>query len=385
MKKTICLFLFLSATIISLSGCEQKDEDQAKPTKPTTIKVGHVGHDHHTALFVALDNASQYAQESGINVKVVQDRKFYELSDKGKMVADLEIVKVGGGSKMPTALAQNVIDVGFGGAAPTLAAVDSGAPIKLISPLHYKGVMFVVRPDFEAESWEEFVAIAKATKKPLRIGYKSPVAVAKLVFEEALKHEGIIFSGDPSLADLQVHMVNVQGGSKLNVALGSGLIDGYAGNNPFPAIAVEKQIGRIICDLEDLPPGTFRNHPCCCIAANTKALKEKSEAIVDLLMLFLQANETINSNLDKAVAAAVRWIGTSDSVERMSIPTSGYSMETSAQWHQTMGKWIEAMNGLGVFRDKLKGLEPKEVPPLAYDLSLLEKARKKLAQRRAEQ
>jgi len=385
MKKTICLFLFLSATIISLSGCEQKDEDQAKPTKPTTIKVGHVGHDHHTALFVALDNASQYAQESGINVKVVQDRKFYELSDKGKMVADLEIVKVGGGSKMPTALAQNVIDVGFGGAAPTLAAVDSGAPIKLISPLHYKGDMFVVRPDFEAESWEEFVAIAKATKKPLRIGYKSPVAVAKLVFEEALKHEGIIFSGDPSLADLQVHMVNVQGGSKLNVALGSGLIDGYAGNNPFPAIAVEKQIGRIICDLEDLPPGTFRNHPCCCIAANTKALKEKSEAIVDLLMLFLQANETINSNLDKAVAAAVRWIGTSESVERMSIPTSGYSMAASAQWHQTMGKWIEAMNGLGVFRDKLKGLEPKEVPPLAYDLSLLEKARKKLAQRRAEQ
>ena len=385
MKKTICLFLFLSATIISLSGCEQKDEGQAKPAKPTTVKVGHVGHDHHIALFVALDNASQYAQESAINVKVVQDRKCYELFDKGKKVTDLEIVKVGGGSKMPTALAQNVIDVGFGGAAPTLAAVDSGAPIKLISPLHYKGDMFVVRPDFEAESWEEFVAIAKATKKPLRIGYKSPVAVAKLVFEEALKHEGIIFSGDPSLADLQVHMVNVQGGSKLNVALGSGLIDGYAGNNPFPAIAVEKQIGRIICDLEDLPPGTFRNHPCCCIAANTKALKEKSEAIVDLLMLFLQANETINSNLDKAVAAAVRWIGTSESVERMSIPTSGYSMAASAQWHQTMGKWIEAMNGLGVFRDKLKGLEPKEVPPLAYDLSLLEKARKKLAQRRAEQ
>jgi hypothetical protein len=49
-----------------------------------------------------------------------------------------------------------------------------------------------------------------------------------------------------------------------------------------------------------------------------------------------------------------------------------------------MGKWIEAMNGLGVFRSKLKGLGPEEVPPLAYDLSLLEKARTKLAQRRTE-
>jgi len=384
MKKTICLFVFLLAAVVFLLGCKQKDDTRAKTAEPATIRVGHVGHDHHIALFVGLDNASQYAKESGINVKVINDRKFYELFDKGQKVADVEIVKVGGGSKMPTALAQNVIEVGFGGVAPVLASVDSGAPVKLISPLHYKGDMFVVRPDFKARSWEEFVAIARAAKKPLRIGYKSPVAVAKLVFEEALKHEGITFGGDLSQTDLQVHMVNVKGGGKLNVALGSGLIEGYAGNNPFPAIAVEQRIGRIICDLEELPPGTFRDHPCCCIAANTKALEGKSEAIVDLLVLFLQANETINSDLEKTIASTIRWIGTSESVERMSIPTSGYSMELSAQWHQTMGKWIEAMNGLGVFRGTLKGLEPKEVPRVAYDLSLLEKARKKLAQRKAE-
>ena len=383
MKKLICLFACLFIFAAFLPGCKQKDDARAQP-EPVTIKLGHVGHDHHTALFVALDNASEYAKESKVSAKVVEDRKLYELYDEGKKVADVEIVKVGGGSKMPTALAQNVIEVGFGGVAPVLASVDSGAPVKLISPLHYKGDMFVVRPDFEAKSWEEFVAITKAAEKPLSIGYKNPVAVAKLIFEEALKHEHITFGGDLSQADLQVQMVNVNGGSKLNVSLGSRLIDGYAGNNPFPAIAVEKGIGRIICDLEELPPGTFRNHPCCCIAANTKALEEKSEAIVDLLVLFLQANETINSDLEKTIASTIRWIGTSESVERMSIPTSGYSMEPSAQWHQTMGKWIEAMNGLSIFRGKLEGLESEKVPQAAYDLSLLEKARKKLAQRRAE-
>lgn len=384
MKKLICLFACLFILAAFLPGCKQKDDTRTKTAEPATIRVGHVGHDHHIALFVGLDNASQYAKESGINVKVIKDRKFYELFDKGEKVADVEIVKVGGGSKMPTALAQNVIEVGFGGVAPVLASVDSGAPVKLISPLHYKGDMFVVRPDFKARSWEEFVAIARAAKKPLRIGYKSPMAVAKLVFEEALKHEGITFGGDLSQTDLQVQMVNVKGGGKLNVALGSDLIEGYAGNNPFPAIAVEQGMGRIICDLEELPPGTFRNHPCCCIAANTKALEGKSEAIVDLLVLFLQANETINSDLEKTIASTIRWIGTSESVERMSIPTSGYSMEPSAQWHQTMGKWIEAMNGLGIFRGKLEGLESEKVPQAAYDLSLLEKARKKLAQRRTE-
>ena len=383
MKKCICLFAFLLIFAVFLPGCKQK-EDVSGQSEPVTIKLGHVGHDHHAALFVALDNASEYAKESKINVKVIEDRKFYELYDNDRKVADLEIVKVGGGSKMPTALAQNVIEVGFGGVAPVLASVDSGAPVKLISPLHYKGDMFVVRPDFKAKSWEEFVAIAKASEKPLRIGYKNPVAVAKVIFEEALKHEGITFGGDLSQTSLKVHMVNVNGGSKLNVSLGSGLIDGYAGNNPFPAIAVEKGIGRIVCDLEELPPGTFRNHPCCCIAANTNALKDKSEAIMDLLVLFLQANETINSDLKSTVASAVRWIGTSESVEHMSIPTSGYSMEPSAQWQLTMNKWIEAMNGLSVFRGKLKGLEPEEVSLTAYDLSLLESARKKLAKRRAE-
>jgi len=105
---------------------------------------------------------------------------------------------------------------------------------------------------------------------------------------------------------------------------------------------------------------------------------------VDLLVLLMQGTELINSDSEKAVAAAVRWIGTSEDVERMSIPTSGYSMEPSERWHRTMGKWNEAMAGLGVFKNKLKGLDPSDMPRVAYDLSLLEKARNKLAQRRAE-
>ncbi len=373
-------YLFLTLLLISafLFGCKQKEAESTKSTTPVTIKVGHVGHDHHTALFVALDNAEQFAAQSGINVKTIAEFKFYELFDKGQKIADIQIVKVGGGSKMPTALAQNVIEIGFGGVAPVLACVDSGAPVKLISPLHYKGDMFVVKPDFKAKTWEEFVAMAKAAEKPIRIGYKNPVAVAKIVFEEALKHEGITFGGDLSQQDLKVHMINVQGGGKLNVALSGDLVDGYVGNNPFPAIAVEKGLGRIICDLEELPPGTFRNHPCCCIAANSQIMQEKSEAIIDLLVLFLQATETINKDTDIAVASAVKWIGTSEQVEKMSIPTSGYSMEPSEMWHQTMAQWIKAMQGMEIFKDKLQGLEPEQVAAIAYDFSLLEKARKKL-------
>lgn len=384
MKKTIILFPVLLLAILFLPCCKQKEAESPEAPAPVTISVGHVGHDHHTALFVALDNAGQFADQSGISTKTIEEFKLYELYDRGQKVADVQIVKVGGGSKMPAALAQNVIEVGFGGVAPVLASVDSGTPIKLISPLHYKGDMFVVKPGFPAKTWDEFIEMVKATKKPIRIGYKNPVAVAKLVFEEALKHEGITFGGDLTQQDLQVQMVNVKGGGKLNVALTGDLVDGYVGNNPFPAIAVEKGIGRIICDLEELPPGTFRNHPCCCIAVNTKTMQEKSEAIVDLLVLFMQATETINNDLDKAVASAVKWIGTSEEVEKMSIPTSGYSMDSSELWYQTMAQWVKAMDSMKIFRDKLQGLDPEQVAAVAYDFSLLEQAKEKLEKRRAD-
>jgi len=379
MKRSVSLSILLVLVVAVLPGCRQRDEGRDDSDESVTIRLGHVGHDHHTALYVAMDQAHEYAAASGIGVKVLEDQKFYELTEQGRKVAELQIVIVGGGSQMPTALAQNVIELGFGGVAPVLAGIDSGAPIKLVAPLHYKGDMFVVRPDFAARTWAEFVALARETRRPLRIGYKSPVACAKVIFEEALRHEGISFGGDPSQENLKVHMVNVKGGGKLNVALSAELVDGYVGNNPFPSIAIEKRIGRIVCDLEDLPPGTFRDHPCCCIAARTDAMADKEQAIVDLLVLLLQANETIDSDIDKAVAAAVRWIGTSEAVERMSIPTSGYSMDVSERWYDTMGQWVATMNSLEIFRGKLKDKSPEEVAQIAYDFSLLNKAQQKVA------
>ena len=91
MRKTGYLFLILLLMSIILHGCKQKEAESAKSTSPVTIVVGHVGHDHHTALFIALDNTEQFAKESGISVKTVEEFKFYELFDKGQKIADIQI------------------------------------------------------------------------------------------------------------------------------------------------------------------------------------------------------------------------------------------------------------------------------------------------------
>jgi sulfonate transport system substrate-binding protein len=351
--------------------------------EPVTIRVGHVGHDHHLACFLAADNAEKYARETGIRLEKIRDRELYHLYDGETRLAAVEFVKVGGGSRMPTALAQGVIEVGFGGVAPVLAASDKGAPLKMISPLHQKGDMFVLRPDFPADTWKQFVAHVKKTGKPVRIGYKNPVAVAKLVFEAALRHEGIPQASRRGDAAARVILVNVKGGKKLNISLHNGMIDGYAGNNPFPAIGREKQMLKIVCPLEQLPPGTFRNHPCCCIAATTRALSEKPRAITALMVLWLQATETINQDLEVAVQAASHWIGTSAQVERNSIPTSGYAMTPDSDWRSTMGKWLEAMNHMNYFKGRLRGKSEAQVASLAYDFACLERARRRLAAARS--
>lgn len=375
--KKICRVSMVAAILALHFGCG-KQPDSELPSGVPKIKVGHVGHDHQVALFVAVDNADRFSREAGISLKTVRDRKSYELFDGKRKLADVEIVLVGGGSKMPTALAQGVIEIGFGGVVPTLASVDKGAPVRIIAPLHSRGDMLVVRPDVPVADWKGFVQYVRDSKQPLRIGYKAPIAVAKLVFEEALRHEGITFSGDLTKKDIQVHMINVKGGGKLNVALSGGLVDGYVGNNPFPAIGLEKKLLKVVCDLEELPPGTLRDHPCCCIAAHVKALEEKGEAITALLVLFQQATDLINSDLDAAVASAIRWIGTSEAVERSSIPTSGYSMDATLDWHDRMATWLKVMQGLAVFNGQLKDATQEEAAGQAYDLSLLEGARKRL-------
>ena len=66
----------------------------------------------------------------------------------------------------------------------------------------------------------------------------------------------------------------------------------------------------------------------------------------------------------------------------MSIATSGYSLEASDKWNTTMTRWVEAMNGLGIFKNKLKGVESAKALGTACDLTLLAKAKEKLARRK---
>lgn len=335
------------------------------------VRVGHVGHDHHSALYVAALAGQKFEKPYGIWLKELRPKELYELRDGKKAVCEIELHKAGGGAEMPTMMSQGAFDVGFGGVAAIEFFIDKGSPMRMVAPLHSKGDMLVVKGGVDVTSWAGFVAWVKRESAQVRIGYKNPVAVAELIFKRALKEEGVSFTGDVADTKAEILMVNMKDEANLNAGIQSGQIDGYVSNNPWCAVAESKGIGRCVCELHDLPPGSFRDHPCCAIAANTAAVARQGKEIGKFLELMAVATAHINANPEEAAGYAAKWIGTTQEVEMVSMATSGYSMEPDAAFRDGMWTWYQEMVRLEKISGTLKEKTRPEFEALSYDFSLL--------------
>ena len=362
MRKTI-----LSSLIFLLMfACSQKEVP--------VLKVGFVGHDHQTALYVAALEQERTRADANVYMKEIEAKKHYELMKGNKKLADIELYLSGGGSMMPTLMSQGHFEMGFGGVAAVAFFTDKGSPMKIIAPLHTKGDMLVLKPENPVNSWEAFVDWAKKTKKPIRIGFKNPVAVAKLIFERALDEVDLSYTSDQSDRSRDILMVHMKGEKNLVPGLQNDIIDGYVSNNPWCAIAEDKGVGKCVADLNSLPPGIWRDHPCCCIGATDQAMEDKREVIKEFLKLIILSTNYMNEDPAVTIRDASQWIGTSYEVEEKSIPTSGYGTNPTDYWKKTMYVWVDEMNHLGKLAGKLKDIEHEEIDELLFDFSLLNQA-----------
>lgn len=379
------LLSFAVLLVVLLSGCEKKEDSAGKanskaapPKEIPTLKIGYVGHDHQSALYVAAENPEKTKKQCGVYLKEIEAKKYYSLMKNDEKIANVELVKAGGGSKMPTMLAQGSFEVGFGGIAAIAFFKDKGEKMQVISPLQMKGDMLVVKPDNKATNWTEFVAWVKENPNQIKIGYKNPVAVAKLIFEEALRAEGISFTQDKSNTTAEIQMILLKGEKNLVPGLKNGLVDGYVSNNPWCEKAQQTGIGKIIADLNTLPPGTFVDHPCCCIGASEKAIAAKGETIKEFLKLILLATNYINEDPAGTAPQIAKWTGMPVKVETASLPTSGFSTKTDEAFLKSMHVWVDAMNRVGKLKGELKGLSEEESRAKLANFALLTQASKEL-------
>lgn len=324
------------------------------------LRIAHVGHDHHLALFVAADRGEALRDAAaGAWLQTLKDRDMYMLMSGQTPVAQMRFLQVGGGSIMPAALARGEVDYGLGGIPAIVFAIDQGVPIRLIAPLNTDGDMLVVRPDFPATSWAEFVERARGQEAPIRIGYKAPRAVAYLLFREALRVEGLragqtlrTQGGEP----VDVLLVNLQHDANVFPTLAAGAVDGIVMNQPDPARAEILGMGRILTEIRDLPPaGRWTNHPCCGLAASEAVLAAHPEVTQHLLQTLVAAERWMQAHTEESAVIASRWTGAPLEVERRSIPTVVYGSEPTPTWNRGMETWFALIREQELFTGRLAG------------------------------
>jgi NitT/TauT family transport system substrate-binding protein len=355
----------LAAT--ALTACGGGTESPA--TKVPRITIGHVGHDHQIALFIAALRPSVVEEVCGISLVPKKEREVYDLVKDGKVLAELHLSKVGGGSKMPAAMERGEIDVGLGGIPAVIFFVDKGAPFKILSPLNVDGDMLLLRPDLPVDDWAGFVRYVKESEVPVKIGYKAPVAVAKLVLEGALDAEGIPH-GERWVPG-GVELVNCRGGGKIVPSLEKGMIDGAVINEPFGSIAVNQKAAKIVSLLADLPPeGRWKNHPCCCIAATDEAIAKNRPALKALLELVHHTTVFIGEHPEEASKLAAEWTRNDLEVEAMSVPNIVYTTDPGETYRAGLRTWLETLPEADRFEGTLAGKSWEECFEATHDLDL---------------
>jgi NitT/TauT family transport system substrate-binding protein len=373
-KKTTCITL-LTALLLGAAGRSAQEQ----PARLPHIRIGHVGHDHHLALYVAALESAARQGEWGLHLREQKAREVYDLFEGDTAIARLLFIQTAGGAAMPAAMSRGEIDVGLGGTTSIAKFADGGQPIRIICPLQTDGDQLVLRKGSGIADWAAFVATAKEGGRPLRIGYKEPMAVAKMVFEGALRAEGIEYGFDPR-PGLGVVLVNFGSEHSPLPLLESRALDGFVMNQPGTAMAVHRGLAEVVAELRDLPPDNkWLNHPCCVIAATDAVLQEHPEPIKALLKLIQLSTHLINTDVDVAVDCAVRWIRNPREVEAQSIPTSSYLAEPNEVWLQGMVTWFERAREVEFFTGKYQDVTAEA---FVRDLCALDPCRQAAAELR---
>lgn len=345
--KYLRFFLIISICFI-LFSCGEKKEIPV-------IKLGHAPHDHHAALYVAAAKGEYFKDKAGYYLKEIVRKKEYELHNRKSQIAKIEIESGTGGIYLIRKLDEKIIDVSFGGVPAMIDMIDKGSSIKILSPVMTEGAALVVSEDIPVNGWAEFIQYIKDSDRPLRIGYKVDVSVQNLIFEAALREEGITFSDNIQDRVSDVILINLHGPKNLIPSLESEIIDGFVVMQPYPALAEYKKSGKIIAPLSSLPPqGRWKDYPCCAFAAGKDFINTHPAVAEALVTLFYHAAEYISENIKESAGITAGWLDMPEQVEAESLPTINYTNKYNDAWDSGVDFWIESLIMRGLLSGTVK-------------------------------
>jgi NitT/TauT family transport system substrate-binding protein len=342
------------------------------------ITLGHAPHDHHAALFVAAEEPDYFREHGGIWLEELEPRQRYILRDGDRPLARLAILSGTGGSQLVRKLAERQLDLIFGGVPAAIKAMDQGAPLRILAPLQSEGAGLVLCKDLPAGNWEEFVRLARVAEPPLRIGYKTQGSVQDLIFETALKAEGVPCSRSLTSQDARVVLVDMHGAHNLIPGMRNGVIDGFVVMQPFVAKARVRLGATEVCSLGEMPPeGRWSGYPCCAlIERDMEFSTNHPEAAAALVRLLRTAAVYLQEHPQESAELVGAWLGNDPAVERLSLPTIRFLPDFTPEWHHGVDFWVKTLTESGQLNGKIaEAFRNNTLEETLYDLRALDRAR----------
>jgi NitT/TauT family transport system substrate-binding protein len=153
---------------------------------------------HSAPLIVAVKKYQYFNDTYGVALVPRDPSKarpdMCDLVVNGQKIAEVNLVGGDAGPQVAQMAATDVVQMGYIGVPPTLAAIDKGTPIKILHPINTEGSGFVVAKDAPVSDWSTFTAWAKQRSldgNPLKLANPGKGSIQDVMLKAALKDSGI--------------------------------------------------------------------------------------------------------------------------------------------------------------------------------------------------
>ena len=252
---TVVAVLMVTGTLLT-AGCLDNGDDEWDGT----IRVAYLQGDIHQVAYFVANSVSAGGGES-----------FFEQYDV--KVENAKGAPYPNGGAVMDAFQAGDVDIGYLGSPPAIIGhVNAQIPTKVVAQVNSLGSALVVKDDI-------LTASDLAGKK---IATPGASTIQHFMLLTYLEDNGLVIGEEPDEG-----MVTSLSVTLMKASMESGDIDGFIAWQPFPADAVDSEVGHVLADSTDIWDG----HICCVVGTMEKFAKAQPEAVTNYLRAHIAATK----------------------------------------------------------------------------------------------
>jgi len=271
MKKKFVLLILIVVLFLSISACTKKDE-----TAVNTIKIGYLPITHALPVFVQneISTSSNY---------------------------DIELVKFGSWPELVEALNAGQIDGASMLAELAMKSKEQGIGVKAVALGHRDGNIVVAANDIESAT----------DLKGKTVSIPSRLSSHNVLLHQLLKENNMDLS-DVNVVELPP--------PEMHAALSEGRISAYVVAEPFGAVSVESENGKVLYTSQELWPDSV----CCTLVLRDEFIQDNNAIAGEFVKEYARSAEKAELKDEEVYEISSKYMSVSREVLQQSLQWISY-------------------------------------------------------------